>query len=153
MSTNRAADDLVPPRVRDVDPSRLLMHGSPDGVLEPYMPREVDKELDKALASPGVVLLVYETNAGARRTAYEALLRNLPDAALIVDPDLNTSWDSESSADAVLWLDRRLSYAYNDAHGTNLDTVQGWSRSQARRPVRDPDQAAWDPYLRALGRR
>src|SRR3979490_1760976 len=53
MSTNLAAGDLVLPRVRDVDPSRLLMHGSPDGALEPYMPREVDKELDKALASPG----------------------------------------------------------------------------------------------------
>lgn len=147
MPTNPATDELVPQRVRDINPQNLLMYGTGDGVLQPYLPRDVDEELDEALASPGVVLLVHETAAGTRRTAYEALRRNLPDAALIVDPDLNTLREDEPLADAVLWLDRALSL--DTIHRTDSGTLQGWLRSRARRWVLAiVSAAATEPEIR-----
>ncbi|WP_030154532.1 P-loop NTPase fold protein [Glycomyces sp. NRRL B-16210] len=91
----------VPTLVREVDPNALLLMPPTSGRLQPYLPRRVDSELDRALATPGFVLVLAESFAGARRSAYEALLRNLPDALLI-------SHDAEYMTDnraAVLWAD------------------------------------------------
>ncbi|WP_304608881.1 P-loop NTPase fold protein [Glycomyces amatae] len=90
-----------PTPVGEVDPRSLLLMPPLTTQLQPYLPRKVDEELDRALASPGFVLVQAESFAGARRSAYEALLRNLPDA-LLVSHDGGTFEDTDA---AVLWVD------------------------------------------------
>jgi hypothetical protein len=77
-----APPESVPTPVRDVDPYALLMMPPSAGPLRPYRLGKVDADLDRALASPGFVLVQAEDLAGAMRSAFEALLRNLPDAML-----------------------------------------------------------------------
>lgn len=88
--------------VRETDPGRVLMYPGSDGRLQPYLPRDVDQELDEALRTSRVVLLVHGHASGARRSAYEALLRNLPDAVLIVNPE---PADLVQDEPAVAWVD------------------------------------------------
>lgn len=91
----------VPTPVRDVDPATLLLISHPLGYLQPYLPRDIDAELDSALETPGLVLILSASFAGARRSAYEALLRNMPDALLIShdEPPL------DHTDAAVVWAD------------------------------------------------
>ncbi|HEX3649041.1 MAG TPA: P-loop NTPase fold protein [Pseudonocardiaceae bacterium] len=93
-------------KVRDTDPGRVLMYLGVDGKVQPYLPREVDSDLDEALAASQIVVLVHEKAAGARRSAFEALLRNRPDALLVVDTDLTQLHSAEADGQPiVLWLD------------------------------------------------
>jgi hypothetical protein len=93
----------VPTPVREVDPNALLLMSQPYGRLQPYLPREVDADLDQALATPGLVLIPSESFSGARRSAYEALLRNLPDALLVSHDGRNL----DVLHAEVLWADFR----------------------------------------------
>ncbi|WP_020673558.1 P-loop NTPase fold protein [Amycolatopsis nigrescens] len=93
------------PTVREIDPERLLLLPSGDGVLRPYLPRDVDAELDRSLSTPGAVVMIgSEHFAGARRSAYEALLRNRPDAVLQFNLS-DLPGVSASTEETVLWLD------------------------------------------------
>ncbi len=114
-------------RVRDIGGERLLGYGS---ISVPYLPRDVDDELDRALASPGAVLLVHDSSSGARRTGYEALRRMLPDAVLVVDPKLSAPWDDHPSADIVVWLDKVLTPDSMDR--ADIGDLEVWLRSTAR---------------------
>ena len=116
-----------PMPVREVDPRALLLMPPLMAQLQPYLPRKVDEELDQALAPPGFVLIQAESFAGARRSAYEALLRNLPDS-LLVSHDGGTFEDTDA---AILWVD------YHDrereALRRELKRLQAWQQdSEAR---------------------
>jgi hypothetical protein len=108
-------------RVRDIDP-RQLLGAHPHGKdLQPYLPRDVDSALDEALASPGLVLVLHDSASGARRTVYEALLRNLPDNHLAVDYDEGLNY---MPAEGVLWLDVRHASVENVSSTARL--VRQW---------------------------
>ncbi|MFC0438220.1 P-loop NTPase fold protein [Kutzneria buriramensis] len=111
-------------RVRDIDPSRLLMNTRRGEQLAPYEPRDTDRLLDQRLAKPGIVVIRHGHSSGARRTAYEALLRNLPNAYLsIVDPP------PDADGDVVLWLDGTW---FDGGRPLFTDLVR-WVQTAARR--------------------
>ena len=135
----------VPTPVRDVDPATLLLISHPLGYLQPYLPRDIDAELDSALETPGLVLIPSASFAGARRSAYEALLRNMPDALLIShdEPPL------DHTDAAVVWADyhARGRGAARRARGTTAPQEQ---RPPPRAPARvrarpGPEPALADP--------
>lgn len=68
------------------------------------MPRDVDPELDRALTRPGLVVVAFGEKGGARRSAFEALRRNVPDAVLYTPAVADKGMDT-APADAVLWVD------------------------------------------------
>jgi hypothetical protein len=81
-----------------------------DGI-GPYVPRAVDDPLERALAKKnGFVLLIGAARAGKSRSAYEAVLRRLPDQKLLVPyggealPSIIGD-AALRSEDAVWWLD------------------------------------------------
>lgn len=92
------------PTVSEIDPLRLLGSHPPGRRLQPYLARDVDRDLDRAFASPGLVLVVHESGSGVRRSVYEALLRALPALPVWV-------WNSAFSLgddlprSALLWID------------------------------------------------
>lgn len=120
------------PRIRDLDPTSLLGRQPPGGDLQPYVPRDVDADLDRALRRPGLVVVAFEARAGARRTAYEALRRNLPDAFLYT-PALADSLVDTAPRGAVLWLDSgrsgRMSIEFT------VDLVNRWLARRDRTVV------------------
>jgi len=82
--------------------------------VPPYVPRDVDDELDAALVRGGFVLLVGDSTAGKSRAAYEAMRRRLPDRWLLIPsvrdrdgrPALRALLDAGlSTRDLVIWLD------------------------------------------------
>lgn len=116
----------VPTPVRDVDPTALLLMSHKHGQLQPYLPRDVDAEFDAALSTPGMVLIPSESFSGARRSAYEALLRNMPDAPLV-------SHDGRTLADldaTVLWADYRNFESAVVLH--ELPQLTLWQRQRPR---------------------
>jgi hypothetical protein len=119
-------------RVRDVDPSTLLMNTRGGEATAPYVPRAVDSELDRRLAKPGIVVIRHEQASGARRTAYEALLRNLPDAVLCVGLDHVFSQDVDREQDVVTWLDGTW-FADTDDPRPPFSRLVAWVQSGARR--------------------
>ncbi|GAB1511912.1 P-loop NTPase fold protein [Actinophytocola sp. KF-1] len=88
--------------VRDTDPMTLLAAPPRRGKLERYLPRDVDGVLDRALVRPGLVLVTHETGAGARRSVYEALLRNHPNLPLVQVPRFD---EDEVPDRAAVWVD------------------------------------------------
>ena len=101
------------PVASDADPYMLgvLRPRTPaaDGV-GPYIPRSVDEPLGRALSKRGFVLLIGEARAGKSRTAYEAVLRALPEQKLLIpyggDALPSAVADPALRADeAVWWLD------------------------------------------------
>ncbi|MFG1614618.1 tetratricopeptide repeat protein [Nonomuraea wenchangensis] len=103
------------PKVSDLkDPVRLGVHpsislpGSPTAEPPAYVPRDVDEEVRKRLASGGFVLLVGDSTAGKSRTAYEAVRATLPDHVLIAPHDRNALLAAIESCvrlkRSVLWL-------------------------------------------------
>jgi hypothetical protein len=80
-----------------------------DGI-GPYVPRAVDDPLERALAKNGFVLLIGAPRAGKSRSAYEAVLRRLPEQKLLVPygGEALPSIIGDSalrSEEAVWWLD------------------------------------------------
>ncbi|GAA1313130.1 tetratricopeptide repeat protein [Saccharothrix xinjiangensis] len=76
--------------------------------LPPYVGRDVDEDLEWAVAEGGLVLLHGRAAAGKSRTAVEALRRLRPDNPLLVPEDgakLRELADLVDLADAVIWLD------------------------------------------------
>jgi hypothetical protein len=121
-------DDLSPgpdgqlPRLSTLSPYDLSVSKSRYGDRrhrgsDPYVPREIDEQLDRALREWPFVLLVGDSKAGKSRTAYEAARRLTRDGVLYdpvvvvpkraaavekifnLDPPLN--WPKP----ALLWLD------------------------------------------------
>jgi hypothetical protein len=126
-----------PPRsVADTDPFDFGINtgaGRPGLRLNPYVPRDVDAELDRALASPDVrgVIVVADRGSGAKRTVFEALRRNRPGSPLMLPrtplvDDLETLFH-EGIADAypgsILWLADLAAVA--DRSGSSLLRLQG----------------------------
>jgi hypothetical protein len=110
----RLLDDALawwpPPLVREADAADL---GSfPPGTGD-YTTREVDAELDAALAEPGYLVVTGPPGSGKTRATFEALARVVPDARLLVPEDpgslvrvLGTDVRPYSGPQGtVLWLD------------------------------------------------
>lgn len=113
--------------VREVDPNRLLLMSGPAGHLQPYLRRDADADLDRALATPGVVLVLSPSFSGARRSTYEALLRNLPDEMLACyDPG---TLDDEQAT--VLWADFHPHLSWDLSK--ELTRALGWQRRREGR--------------------
>jgi tetratricopeptide (TPR) repeat protein len=104
------------PLVRDIGDLRLIgVHHavSPNDDAAPspapYVKRDIDQQLAKALARPGFVLLVGDSTAGKTRSAFEAALRVVPDHFLVAPQDRESVRAAIGFAaarpQAVLWLD------------------------------------------------
>lgn len=103
------------PLVRQVgNPLLLGVHRAieaPAGAAElpPYVPRDRDGELRRALAAGGFTLLVGDSTAGKSRSAYEAMRVTLPGHTLIAPENLDALPDAVERAKTigrcVLWLD------------------------------------------------
>jgi tetratricopeptide (TPR) repeat protein len=77
--------------------------------LPPYVPRDVDPELRRALSGPGFVLVVGDAAAGKTRAAYEAM-RTLLAGHVLIAPTKSGELTAALTAaraqrDCVLWLD------------------------------------------------
>ncbi|HEX5119344.1 MAG TPA: P-loop NTPase fold protein [Pseudonocardiaceae bacterium] len=131
-------------RVRDIDPAKVLASGS----VGPYLPRDVDTELDDALAVSRIVVLAHGHASGARRSAYEALRRNVPDALLYVDPDLLPAASNLSDVTIVMWVD--IGKAPPRPAG-GLDSLFSWARVGSNRRllvIVSEDGAEWRGLVR-----
>lgn len=103
------------PRIGDVD--GLLFGVFPAGRsneetgLPPYVPRDIDPQLDDGLRRGGFVLIVGPLRSGKSRTAFEAARRVLGDRAAVIPVDgsaLSALAEDEwlgFGAGAVWWLD------------------------------------------------
>jgi hypothetical protein len=75
------------PKMSDVNPYHIgvsLSKYTDEEVRPPYIPRDLDIEIDKALATETFVVIIGDSKAGKSRTAYEAAARRLPDHAMLV---------------------------------------------------------------------
>ncbi|MDY7227380.1 tetratricopeptide repeat protein [Hyalangium rubrum] len=109
------------PRVANVDPyhvlgvteSELARRYARQAERPPYILRDVDSELDKALTMSDLVLLVGHSKAGKSRTAFEAALRLYPQQPLLLPSDGKAlvelfradaplQWSSDP---LIVWLD------------------------------------------------
>ncbi|RJQ79775.1 NTPase [Pseudonocardiaceae bacterium YIM PH 21723] len=86
-----------------------------------------DDELNEALAV-GLTLLIFDENSGARRFAYELLIRNMADASLLVNP-VSSALQATSGTDAVIWLDSETL----EAHPLTSGQLHKWIQSGGRR--------------------
>ena len=103
--------------VAEVDPLTLGVFPPKAGIeldkrgLPPYVARDVDVELDQALAAGGLLLVVGPARSGKTRAAYEAARRSAPDRRVLVPEDggaLSQLVEDRSlrlSARDILWLD------------------------------------------------
>jgi tetratricopeptide (TPR) repeat protein len=82
-----------PPRLRDVDPfdakfgvfaSKIANRYRSADERPPYVKRDVDAQLDRALDSKQLIVVAGPARAGKSRTAFEALLRALRDSQVVV---------------------------------------------------------------------
>lgn len=110
-------------RVRDARPRLLGVHasiqvlGSEDD-LPPYVPRDLDGDLRRALAAAalqgGFVLLVGGSSVGKSRTLVEAVRSVMPEWWLIhpdaAEPDALRAIADESTPRTVVWLDELQRY-------------------------------------------
>ncbi|WP_410659081.1 P-loop NTPase fold protein [Amycolatopsis sp. lyj-112] len=118
--------------VHQIDPSILLRNQPAGSELRPYKPRDGDRPLRAALSSAAFTLIVYEHNAGARRTAYEALLAVHSSMELIVEPEIDDLVRNGGGDPAVVWLDRKLAGSI----GGKLGFLTAWlAKSQTRRAL------------------
>jgi hypothetical protein len=110
-------DTQALPLARELDPLEMGVHRAPleqGNAVPPYVTRDIDQELDKQLMTAarqgGFVLLIGDSTAGKSRTAYEGLLRSLPDHRVLV-PDGRTELRMSiiglvsSSEKCIVWLD------------------------------------------------
>ncbi|TCP56438.1 KAP-like P-loop domain-containing protein [Tamaricihabitans halophyticus] len=115
------------PLVRELEPNTILRMPSLSNTLQPYLPREVDAELDLALGQPGAVLIGTQDFSGARRTAYEALLRNLANTTFTTNIDESIS----GVAGVVLWMDYHG--RSRGALETDIPLLHSWLRGPGMR--------------------
>lgn len=105
------------PLVRESDPLELRVHRSAvssGNAVPPYVARDADTELEEALTRSsirgGLVLLVGDSTAGKSRSAYQAILRKVPNYRLVA-PDSQGELRASlaqivgSPERVVLWLD------------------------------------------------
>ncbi|MFP2926354.1 tetratricopeptide repeat protein [Pyxidicoccus sp. 3LG] len=109
------------PRAQDVDPyhlmgvteSELARHYAQGDTRPPYVMRDADAELDRALTTSDLVLLVGHSKSGKSRAAFEAALRLYPKSPLIIPADRESlaelshiepplEWAPDP---AIVWLD------------------------------------------------
>jgi WD40 repeat protein len=106
------------PLVRDVSPYQIGVsrsrYADQRDQRDPYVARLVDAKLDQALHESSLVLVVGASKAGKSRSAFEAVRRILPDAALLVPKADSgvlselfgpTSPISVKNGPMVVWLD------------------------------------------------
>jgi hypothetical protein len=143
------------PAAAEADPYMLGVfrpRTQPEDGIGPYVPRSVDDPLEQALArKSGFVLLIGEARAGKSRSAYEAVLRRLPDQKLLVpyggealpsiigDPALRNE-------NAVWWLDD-LGRFLAHLDGPSLDELLNGGHVVVASVRAD----TWDALLKADG--
>jgi tetratricopeptide (TPR) repeat protein/nucleoside phosphorylase len=134
------------PRVAEVDPYQLLGVTESDRARRyakqderpPYILRDADSELDKALLASDLVLLAGHSKAGKTRTAFEALLRLYPQQPLLIpfdgkalaeifrlEPPLQ--WNSDP---LIIWLDDLQRFLGPD--GLNFSVLNALSQVKGR---------------------
>ena len=101
-----------PPRVSTItDPVTIGVHPAGHGNerVPPYVPRDIDAELRRALATSVFVVLVGDATAGKTRTAFEAMRAVLPRHLLIIPTERQGVAAAVGLAchtrECVLWLD------------------------------------------------
>jgi hypothetical protein len=120
--------------------------------LPPYVPRDIDPQLDDGLRAGGFVLVVGPPRSGKSRTAFEAARRVLGDRAAMIPVDgsaLSALVDEELSgfgADAVWWLDD-LERFVDHIGGTELAVLLG----RGLTVVATVREERWDEMLHADG--
>src|ERR1700722_12306609 len=84
------------PLVREADPIEIGVHRASilnGNAVPTYIPRDIDDELTRKIAASaergGFIVIVGDSTAGKTRSAYEALLRVVPDHRLIHPHDRN----------------------------------------------------------------
>jgi tetratricopeptide (TPR) repeat protein/transcriptional regulator with XRE-family HTH domain len=128
----RTADDDRPQgarRVRDASPRGLGVHAAIEvpgaaGELPGYVPRDLDEQLRATIrGGTGFTLLVGSSSVGKTRSAYEALLAELPDRWLFHpdDPAQLAAFAAAPSAHTVVWLDEIQRYL---SHGLTAGTIR-----------------------------
>lgn len=104
------------PKITDADPYSLGVSASTyvkDNFAPPYVPRDVDQDLDEAISADGFVLIVGKSKAGKSRTAFEAMRRSFSSYTLLAPkpgPDIvRVLYELAATDDelwpCVLWLD------------------------------------------------
>jgi hypothetical protein len=131
-----------------VNPVGMGVHAAPrsgpagdqdgqDGQVPPYVPRDIDPELRRALTSSRFILLVGPAAAGKTRTGYEAVQAVLPGHTLIA-PDSAKDIPAALTAargtgDCVLWLDSLERFL--GAGAVTSKTIYGLLAEQGRHQV------------------
>ncbi|HET6288070.1 MAG TPA: P-loop NTPase fold protein [Amycolatopsis sp.] len=114
--------------VRDVNPSILLMNRAPGAKPGPYLPRDIDRPLMAALLDVPFTLVTYEVNAGARRSALQALTLTYSGTELIVEPEIDEIVTDGYDGPAIIWLDRKLPQTLLRAPAAVADWLEKDSR-------------------------
>ncbi|HJQ46866.1 MAG TPA: tetratricopeptide repeat protein [Amycolatopsis sp.] len=113
-------------RVGELDPIALGVHPAwtlpGTAAIPPYVPRNADAPLDRALARGGLVLVQGDAAAGKTRSAFQALVRNaerlgLREVVVPRDADELRELTRTPLEHAVVWLDDLERYLTTD----NLD--------------------------------
>lgn len=129
------------PKVREADCYNLLHVArseqidrfAPQGMDPPYIKRANDGKLDIALQNNFFVLISGPSKAGKTRTAYELLVRNLPDSEVVVptSPEsireliLHLETLTQRARSTVLWLDNLETFLRTGRFTNNeVNTVQ-----------------------------
>ncbi|MDG6106124.1 sel1 repeat family protein [Dactylosporangium aurantiacum] len=110
-------DPTSAPFVREVDPLDLGVKRAPifrSSAVPPYIERDIDGRLDarlkNAIKAGGLILIVGDSTAGKSRTAYEAIVRSMPDHRIlspenIADMQAMLPGLATCSEPFLLWLD------------------------------------------------
>jgi Tfp pilus assembly protein PilF len=131
-----------PPLVREADAHRAgvkrTAHDNEPGGA-PYVPRRIDEDLNRALATAVCVIITGKANAGKSRAAWEAVSGSMPDAVFItprnraaIGPLLIDDAAAVGDRPAVVWLDELREFLA-DGSGDGLDAVV-LDEVRARRP-------------------
>lgn len=100
--------DLKDPFVMGVHPAAIV-RDSPGNRVPPFIARDIDPELRRALREDRFVLLVGESTAGKSRAAYEAVRAELPHHRVVNptrrDVVLTAAECASANRRTVLWLD------------------------------------------------
>ncbi len=141
------------PTVKSVDPYRLRVSDSPYGTVgirnDPYVPRDLDDDLDRALVEDPFVLVVGPSKAGKSRTAFESVCRVLPGAAMFVPIPESRALQVLDEDPAVIDAEDRPLVVWLDDFDRYLSLTDGLTRELLAR-LAERRAAAGRPRLTVL---
>ena len=130
-----STNEIDPFKLR-ITPSQLAQAAAGQGAAPPYVPRDQDAELDRALGSKTFVLVIGESKAGKSRSAFEAARRVHPSCHLVV-PERRDSLQIVMALDppldlrnSVVWLDDLEGYLGSDNEGLTVKLLEACEAQQ-----------------------